>query len=167
MSGTPRCGVDGRARRSRNLLPIPTAAILLPVVPARCFGSDSACAMTGCVVPFFREIVEIFTIERENAAQTGIMEQTESSDGMIWIFQGKSGKQTDSRSSVLILPVSHFRGHSRLFRCSRFHLKVGAVPVSRLSEVSMTAEGPDEAGPFEDRKENRRITLPSSYYQRR
>jgi hypothetical protein len=79
--------------------------------------------MTGRVVPFFREIVEILARERENAAQTGIMEQTESSDGMIWIFQGKSGKQTDSRSSVLILPVSPFRGLPRLFRCSRFILK--------------------------------------------
>jgi hypothetical protein len=75
------------------------------------------------VVPFFREIVEILAIERENAAQTGTMEQTESSDGMIWIFQGKSGKQTDSRSSVLILTVRPFRGLPRLFRCSRFLFK--------------------------------------------
>src|SRR5262245_30342891 len=64
--------------------------------------------MTGCEVPFFREIVEILAIERENAAQTGTMEQTESSDGMIWIFQGKSGKQTDSRSSVLIFANESF-----------------------------------------------------------
>jgi len=79
--------------------------------------------MTVRVVPFFREIVEILAIERENAAQTGTMEQTESSDWMIWIFQGKSGKQTDSRSSVLIMPVRPFRRLSRLFRCSRFILK--------------------------------------------
>jgi hypothetical protein len=72
------------------------------------------------VVPFFREIVEILAIERENAAQTGTMEQTERSDWMIWIFQGKSGKQTDSHSNVLILPMSPFRRLSRLFRCSRF-----------------------------------------------
>jgi hypothetical protein len=72
------------------------------------------------VVPFFRKFVEILAIERENAAQTGTMEQTESSDGMIWIFQGKSGKQTDSHSSVLILPVKPFRILPRLFRCSRF-----------------------------------------------
>jgi hypothetical protein len=44
--------------------------------------------MTDRVVPFFREFVEILARERENAAQTGTMEQTESSDGMIWIFQG-------------------------------------------------------------------------------
>jgi hypothetical protein len=83
----------------------------------------SVCAAPGCVGPFYREIVEILAIERENAAQTGTMEQTESSDGMIWIFRGKSGKQTDSRSSVLILPVRPFRRFSRLFRCSRFILK--------------------------------------------
>ena len=41
---------------------------------------------------------------------------------MIWIFQGKSGKQTDSRSNVLILPATPFRQASRLFRCSRPHL---------------------------------------------
>ena len=88
--------------------------------------------MTGRVVPFFREIVDILAIERENAAQTGTMEQTESSDGMIWIFQGKSGKQTDSHSSVLILPVRPFRRLSRLFRRSRFLLKGwrGTVPES-------------------------------------
>ena len=115
---------------------------------------------------FFREIVEILAIERENAAQTGTMEQTESSDGMIWIFQGKSGKQTDSHSSVLILPVRPFRRLSRLFRCSRFLLKGwrGTVTVSQLS---MIAKGPDEAGPFEDGKENLRMTQPRSYYQRR
>ena len=92
-------------------------------VPARRFGAGSACAMTGRMVPFFREFVEILAIERENATQTGTMEQTESSDGMIWIFQGKSGKQTDSHSSVLILPVKPFRRLSRLFRCSRFLLQ--------------------------------------------
>jgi hypothetical protein len=96
--------------------------ILLQVVPGALLWG-SVCATTGCVVPFFREIVEILAIERENAAQTGTMEQTESSDGMIWIFRGKSGKQTDSRSSVLILPVRPFRRLSRLFRCSRFLLK--------------------------------------------
>jgi len=85
------------------------------------------------VVPFFREIVEILAIERENAAQTGTMEQTESSDWMIWIFQGKSGKQTDSRSSVLIIPVRPFRRLSRLFRCSRFILK-GCCSTARVSK---------------------------------
>src|SRR5215813_13838685 len=79
--------------------------------------------MTVRVFPLLREIVEILAIERENAEQMGTMEQTESSDGMIWIFRGKSGKQTDSRSSVLILPVRPFRRLSRLFRCSRFLLK--------------------------------------------
>jgi len=39
---------------------------------------------------------------------------------MIWIFQGKSGKQTDSRSNVLILPANPF---GRLLVCS-------VVPVS-------------------------------------
>jgi hypothetical protein len=78
--------------------------------------------MTGHAFPFFREIVDILEGERENAAQTGTMEQIECSDWMIWIFQGKSGKQTDSHSSVLILPESPFRTHSRLFRCFRFLL---------------------------------------------
>jgi hypothetical protein len=64
--------------------------------------------MTGRAFPFYREIVEILERERENAAQTGTMEQTESSDWMIWIFQGKSGKQTDSRSSVLIFASEAF-----------------------------------------------------------
>jgi len=107
--------------------------------------------MTGSVVPFFREFVEILARERENATQTGIMEQTESSDGMIWIFRGKSGKQTDSRSSVLILPVRPFRRLSRLFRCSRFLLKDWrrtARAAARLNHLSMIAEGPDESGPF-------------------
>jgi hypothetical protein len=61
--------------------------ILVPVVPVELLWG-SVCAMTGCAVPFLREIVEILAIERENAAQTGTMEQTESSDGTIWIFQG-------------------------------------------------------------------------------
>src|SRR5262245_28741651 len=103
--------------------------------------------MTGCEVPFYREIVEILAIERENAPQTGTMEQTESSDGMIWIFRGKSGKQTDSRSSVLILPVRPFRRLSRLFRCSRFILK-GCRSTLPVSQLSMMAKGPDESGPF-------------------
>lgn len=66
--------------------------------------------------------IEIPALERENAGETGITEQTESSDGMIWIFQGKSGKQTDSHSSVLILPVNPFGRLSRLFRYSRLPL---------------------------------------------
>ena len=112
--------------------------ILLPVGPiALLWGS--VCAMTVRVVSFFREIVEILAIERENAAQTGTMEQTESSDWMIWIFQGKSGKQTDSRSSVLIMPVRPLRRLSRLFRCSRFLLngcQSIARAVARLNHLS-------------------------------
>ena len=119
------------------------------------------------VVPFFREIVEILAIERENAAQTGTMEQTESSDWMIWIFQGKSGKQTDSRSSVLIIPVKPFRRLSRLFRCSRFLLRawrsiaraaarLNHLPAERplargaviMSQLSMIAERAGRSRPF-------------------
>jgi hypothetical protein len=48
------------------------------------------------------------------------MGQMESLDRVIWIFQGKSGKQTDSRSKCPdFASDSFFRTLSRLFRCSR------------------------------------------------
>jgi hypothetical protein len=67
-------------------------------------------------------MIEIPVMERENAGQAGITEQTESSDRIIWVFQGKSGKQTDSFSNALILPESPISGPSRLFRYSRLIL---------------------------------------------
>jgi hypothetical protein len=61
-------------------------------------------------------------MERDNAGQAGITEQIESSDWIGWIFQGMSGKQTDSHSIALILPACPFRALSRLFRYSRLLL---------------------------------------------
>src|SRR5215470_12400945 len=55
-----------------------------------------------------RRKIEIPEMERDNAGQAGMTEQTESSDWISWYFQGKSGKQTDSHSIALILPSCLF-----------------------------------------------------------